>query len=254
MMPFNIPIPTRPVRSVWLRVHRQVNPLMFPTIHVNEYPKSGGTWLCRMLSETLDYRFDDNVYRWFGPSITKNHYAGSIGPKTVVVIRDPRDVAVSYFHHVKQVFSEDPFNSKAVKYFQSNVFDDKASPRKNLQLFTKSLYERPRFPPQTWSEFYNRTLETASVVVRYEDMRSDTAKTLNQVLTALEMDAEDYGVQTVADNHNIDKILAKRGSDDKAHFIRKGSVGNWASELDNETVDMIEHHDSALMKQFGYLD
>lgn len=252
-MSFKLPIPPYPVRSVWLRVHRRVNPVFFPTIHVNEFPKSGGTWLCRMLSDTLGYRFDDNVYRRLGPSITKSHYAGQIGPKTVIAIRDPRDVAVSYFHHVKAIFADDPFNSKSVTYYANNVFKEEASQRENLQLFTKSLQEAPRFPAVTWGQFYERALEGSVMVVKYEDLRAETAKTLTEVLTKLDLDPSQYPIDEVADSHNIEKILKKRGDDKKAHFIRKGKVGNWAEELDPDTVALVEETNREFMERFGYL-
>jgi len=252
-MSFKVSMPAYPVRSVWLRFHRAVNPAFFPTIHVNEFPKSGGTWLCRMLSDSLGYRFDDNVYRKFGPSITKNHFAGAIGPKTILVIRDPRDVAVSYFHHVKATFADDPFNTKSVRYYAENVLKDSASERENLQLFARSLYEQPKYPPCTWNAFYTQTLETAVKVVKYEDLRTKTADTLTEVLTALDMNPADYPIDEVADSHDITKILKTRDDPSKPHFIRKGKVGNWAEELEPEIVDLINTHNGDLMRRFGYL-
>lgn len=252
-MSINLPIPAYPVRSVWLRIHRRVNPVFFPTVHVNEFPKSGGTWLCRMLSETLGYRFDDNTYRKLGPSITKSHFAGPIGPSTVLVIRDPRDVAVSFFHHMKAVFTDDPFNSKSVTYFANNVFKEDATERENLQLFVKSLYEAPKYPPNTWSDFYEKALPGAVTVVKYEDLRAKTAETLTHVLTKLDIDPSEHPVDEVAGNHDIEKILKARGDNNKAHFIRKGKVGNWAEELDADTVKMIENASRDLMKKFDYL-
>lgn len=252
-MSFNLPIPAYPVRSVWLRIHRRVNPVFFPTVHVNEFPKSGGTWLCRMLSDTLGYRFDDNTYRKFGASITKSHFAGPISGKTVVAIRDPRDVAVSYFHHVKAIFADDPFNTKSVAYYANNVFEKDASERENLQLFVKSLYAAPKYPPETWTSFYEKAFPGAVTTVRYEDLRSKTAETLTDVLTKLDIDPTAYPVDEVADSHDIEKILKKRGDNKKAHFIRKGKVGNWADELDTDTVKIIEDANRDLMKKFDYL-
>ena len=34
---------------------------LLPIYIVNEFPKSGGTWLCRMLASALGMPFEDNV-------------------------------------------------------------------------------------------------------------------------------------------------------------------------------------------------
>jgi len=91
------------------------------------------------------------------------------------------------------------------------------------------------------------------MVVKYEDLRAETAKTLTEVLTKLDLDPSAYPIDEVADSHNIEKILKKRGDDKKAHFIRKGKVGNWAEELDPDTVALVEETNREFMERFGYL-
>mgnify|MGYP001793945937 CR=1 FL=1 len=67
---------------------------------INEYPKSGGTWVGQMLARALDIPFPRNRFPELRSSIMHGHYLNPWGMKNVVVVwRDGRDMMVSWYHH-----------------------------------------------------------------------------------------------------------------------------------------------------------
>ena len=239
-----------PVRSLWRRVHTRTNPLLFPTIHVNEFPKSGGTWLCRMLRDCVGWRFDDNAYPWFGPSVIKHHRRAFTAAPAVTMVRDPRDVAVSYYYHCRQVFDGDDFNRHSVRLIEP-VFRGKSTRSEELDAFVEMLTGAPISPAFTWGEFYSHRDRDGTVWVRYEDLRRDTQSELSRILRELGIDHDPGSVAAVAESHDIDRIRARR-TQSGAHFIRKGEVGGWRAELTPRSVARIEADAGGLLGRFGY--
>ncbi len=86
---------------------------MDKNIYVVGYPRSGHTWLQRLLSDCLGWpvqNWPEDTPEWWGPEkklgmpcIVKRHVPVSEKPdgRVVVAVRDPRDVAVSLMHYRK---------------------------------------------------------------------------------------------------------------------------------------------------------
>ena len=241
-----------PVRSVYRRAYLGLNPLLFPTIHVNEFPKSGGTWLCRMLRDCLDWRLDDNAYPLPGKAVVKHHRIRFPHLPTVTVVRDPRDVAVSYYHHCRRVFAADGFNRNIVALMRERVFDGCSTPEEELAAFVEMMVEKPISPAFTWGDFYRSGHRRETVLVRYEDMRSDPAATLTRIFENVGQTVDAQKIAAVVDSHDISKILQQRTDTSAAHFVRKGEVGGWRRDLTPKSVALIERDAGALLDSFGY--
>jgi hypothetical protein len=70
-----------------------------PLYVVNEFPKSGGTWVGQMLGRALGVPFPRNRFPMLRSSVMHGHYLDPWGMKNVVVPwRDGRDVMVSWYH------------------------------------------------------------------------------------------------------------------------------------------------------------
>ena len=246
--------PRYPLRSVWRICHYNVNPCFFDTIHVNEFPKSGGTWLARMISECTQYRFDDNLYPWFGNSVVKHHKKKLLKPKMIQVVRDPRDVYVSLYFHCKKQFSGDGWNHEAVKLMKKHYFDIEREEKEEINYFVNAVQSNPIMPPFSWQEFYLNQNDKCNLMVKYEELRADPANTLKKVFSSLGLDIDQEVIDNVVDKNNIDKILEKRKNNAKqAHFIRRGKVSGYKTYLLDETVDEIEKNNLKAMQNFGYL-
>jgi len=245
-------------RSLWRRTYEHINPLFFPTLHINEFPKSGGTWLCRMLSDVLDRRFDDNSYPKFGTAVMKHHRTSFILKPTITVIRDPRDVAVSYFHHMLKAFNDDPFNKHGVRIMQNEVYGGQSADASNddqLSVFIEKLTTAPVSPAFTWGDFYRQQTQQNNPILRYEDMRTDPLASIGGVLTAVGAHYSKTRLKEVIDANNIETILDKRkkeGVQGGNFFIRKGKVGGWRDCLREESIALIEKDAGDLLDRYGY--
>src|ERR671916_739770 len=70
-----------------------------PLYVVNEFPKSGGTWVGQMLGRALGVPFPRNRLPVLRPSIMHGHYLDPRGMKNVVVVwRDGRDEQITGYH------------------------------------------------------------------------------------------------------------------------------------------------------------
>jgi hypothetical protein len=238
-------------RSVWRELFLR-NPLTRrKLILVNEFPKSGGTWLCRMLRDLTDREFADNRLPFSTTGIVKQHSVTDYKINSrVIVWRDPRDVMVSLYFHCFFVHEDYPFNKVMVQRSRSRYqFDDYDDVKTNLPIFVRDQFKNP-LTPFTWTQFATKWLNDPTAIgVRYEDLRSDTVAALTQLVSDLKIEP----VRTPDDVANSHDISKKKKSDGNGKsFVRRGKVSGFVDYLDAETTDFIETECGPLMEQLGY--
>ena len=162
-------------------------------ILLTEYPKSGGTWVCQMLSEYTDLPFQRNERARIIPSILHGHRSYSKSFKNVVcVIRDGRDIMVSAYYHF--LFSNDKNNNSYMYAMQKKMpFDDFDNIKRNMPQFIKFMFtEKPNLVyNDNWSQFVTGWHGKDVNYVRYEQLLIDPVKELSPVLekiTGLKID------------------------------------------------------------------
>lgn len=236
--------------------HQKLNPLLFETVSVNEYPKSGGTWICRMLRDVTGWRFDDNVIPRPGKSIVKYHRMPLNVERQIAIVRDPRDVFVSLYFHSRAVFQDDPFNSAIVDATRS-VLDEHKDESSQIAAFVDRLLSDPIYPRFAWHEFYQYHLDRGTPVFRYEDFREDPENALVKLLGEVGIKVAPERLSEVVEQHSIDKILARREAENSdggkgANFVRRGKVGGFHDYLDEKLISRIEQAEGTVMAKFGY--
>lgn len=241
------------------------------------HTKSGRTWLRVMLSHLWHLAYGvpvnelvrgDNFKRLV-PAIPAVHFArdtrfppetGTLYPrarqKVIFLIRDPRDVAVSFWYHIRYRASDAELARKQIP-----------SDAKTLDLFRFAV--DPRLGVPRVIGFYNRwRRELASMpnatFVRYEDLRADTVGELARLLRFLGQDHPKAYLEAAVRFASFENMRAKEragffasgrlgaaGGDpgEEGRFkVREGSLGGWrqkftaeeAAELDRlvcETLD-----------------
>ena len=175
---------------------------------------------------------------------------GQLYPKTLYMVRDPRDVVVSYFHHYKTVTGSimtiDAFVREYVEYGHIRHYNP-LQRRWDVQLV----------------EWVLRAKTQRVKFVRYEDLLTDRPRVLREV-------CEFMAFQPKAERFNL---AVERGtfeamrSDEKRHgaesypndemrqrgsFIRKGQAGGWREELTPDLVELIAEKCAEMMDRFGY--
>ena len=184
----------------------------------------------------------------------KNNTLGAI-----YLVRDPRDVVVSYSKHFNISFDE---SIKSIT--NKNLINWTGFPKKNHY----------RVLVGSWDIHYRswKALGVPSLVIKYETLLKETRKTINQIA---EFFVQNYGFEFKNSEMKINNILettsfellqanekklgfiespnlhSKKKSTD--YFFRKGVGGQWEKELTRAQLKKIEDSFEATMKELGYL-
>jgi len=226
-----------------------------PLYVVNEYPKSGGTWVGEMLSDVLDIPFPRNQFPLFRSSILHGHVMHSWNMQNVLLVwRDGRDVLVSQYYH--WLFENDRGNARLVQRCRADLsFQDYNDIRSNLIYFMEYIFERQRHPKMSWAAFVARWAGCERCVhVQYEALRTqpvDTLRHLIKQLTGKNLEVSD--ARKIVGAHSF-KVLSGRqpGQENTQSFMRKGIVGDWVNYFDQEAKERFHAYAGDALVKLGY--
>jgi hypothetical protein len=225
-----------------------------PLYVVNEFPKSGGTWVGQMLGRALDVPFPRNRFPVLGSQIMHGHYLSPRGMENVVVVwRDGRDVMVSWYH--QQLIPHEYNAAQVARSRRELRLKDYDDVRANLPLFIEYAFTRPHSPAFSWTEFVRRWHRREGVVhVRYEGLRRDTPGELRRIvaeLTAKELSPR--RAEAIAEEFSFERQSGrKRGEEDKKSFLRKGVVGDWRNVFTREARKVFDRYAGEELVLLGY--
>jgi len=222
---------------------------------VNEYPKSGGSWIAGMLGEALDMPFPRNRHPTLRRCVLHGHALPGIGrPRSVIVWRDGRDVMVSWYHHC--MFPNDRENRDLVAQTRAALqFDDPRDVRENLPTFIDYAFGRQAHPGFSWSAFADAWLDHgASVHTSYEAMRGDPVTELRRVLSDLDAPADpEIDVEGVVGRHSFAAQAGRdAGTEKRGSFLRKGIVGDWKNHFSRDAREVFHRCAGDALIRLGY--
>ncbi len=225
-----------------------------PLYVVNEFPKSGGTWVGQMLGRALGVPFPRNRLPVLRPSIMHGHYLNPRGIKNAVVVwRDGRDVMVSWYH---QQLIPHEWNEQQVSRSRRELpLEDYTDVYGNLPAFIEYAFTRPHSPRFSWSDFVRRWHGRKNAIhVRYEDLRKDTAGELRRVilgLTGKRLRRE--AATSIAEEFSFERQAGRQsGEENKRSFLRKGVVGDWRSHFSPEARETFDRYAGDELIHIGY--
>ena len=238
------------------------------------YPRSGNTW-ARFLLGNLIYQDDpvtfsniesripeiyfnrDRVLRQLPrPRILKSHECFQPQyPRVIYLVRDPRDVAVSFYHHnvkARNISDDYPMASFVPRFIAGELDRKFGSWRDNVLSWTSLRQGDPRF-----------------LMLRYEDMKRDSTNALASVVTFLErcsfrkIDSSPEALRRTIESSSPEKMRAlekeeggrwvlTKGTRSDKPFVRSATSGGWKSQLAAESVAAIESAWGDLMQNLGY--
>lgn len=226
-----------------------------PLYTVNEFPKSGGTWLAQMLAKALEIPFPRNRLPALGSAVMHGHYLRRWGMKNVVVVwRDGRDALVSLYFHA--LFENDGWNARLVRAVRRDLpFSDYADIGANMPRFIEYAFERKRHPRFSWSDFVEHWYGRPSVTyVRYRDLLQNAPEELRRIVRALtgrELSAET--ALHIADEFSFQRQAGRpRGQEVRRSFLRKGVAGDWRNHFSLEARQLFDHYAGDALIQLGY--
>ncbi len=251
------------------------NLTVFPDdVFVVSYPRSGNTWT-RFLISNLIYQDEPTTFVniesripeiYFNadhkmralerPRILKSHECFQPHYKRVIyIVRDPRDVAVSFYHH----------NVKAGNIPEDYAMDD------FIPRFIEAEFD------SRWGCWHDSVVSWLTLrrglptflMLRYEDMKADPQGQLLRVADFLrscsfrKIDASPEKIQRAVDLSTPERmralekeqgnkwVLTEKTRLDKP-FVRSAKSGGWKSTLSQKAVAMIESAWGATMTELGY--
>lgn len=231
------------------------------------YPKSGSTWLRFVLVTALtdeDVDFD-SVRRLSpplgrqrgGPTIVpgggrlvKSHELphfppGRPVPKVLHLVRDVRDVAVSYYHHARR----DGTAPATLDEFLEGFLAGRAGP-----------YGHWHRHSLAWRDHVQRHPEGA-VSIRYEDLRATPVDVLMTASDRLGLGLDRARAEaafaanqpaSMRAKESSSAWLAKNSSDRSVSFVREGRTGNWRESFDDITLARVRALSGRALAAFGY--
>lgn len=171
----------------------------------------------------------------------------------IYIIRDPRDIVISYSNH------------------QNLSYNDIYFKMKNMDNFEKTDDYKDRTLLTSWCNHYNswKSFPKNNLLIRYEDLSNDPSKYFTKIIKHLN---QIYGskfdkkkIEKSIDRvkfDNLKKIEGKKpffenpkeNIDKGKHFFRIGKVGQWKNVLENNLIQDIEKEFYKEMKENNYLD
>jgi hypothetical protein len=250
----------------WSRPRREFD--LFPDDRfLVSYPRSGNTWarflIANLMSPDEPVTFANieckipDVYknrrrqlkRVARPRLLKSHeYFDPRYRSVIYIVRDPRDVVVSYYHYqLKARFIQDGFPlDRYVTRFVSGEVDPYGSWGEHVASWLATRHERREF-----------------LLLRYEDMLDRPERELDRVASFLNAPRIPQQLAEAVKRSSVDRLrmleerqasewVTTRGTRKDIPFIRTGSRGGWRSALSEHAVAQIESSWGSLMRTLGY--
>ncbi|RJP80459.1 MAG: hypothetical protein C4522_07625 [Desulfobacteraceae bacterium] len=232
----------------------------FPFYYVTEYPRSGGTWLAHMVSDYLQIAFPkSSIFPLGCECVLHNHWKYHSRLKPVIyVVRDGRDVAVSmFFYALRHIV-----NGENRGYFLSRF----KSLRNTAQLcdnyrdiFPRFIEEWFRYPAAckySWNQHVDQWAfhDDNVFVIKYEDLNSNTFKSLSDVITYLtKSPPEPESLKQTIQKFLFSKQTGReKGVEDTMSKKRKGIVGDWRNYLSIQSGKIFHSYAGDALLRLGY--
>jgi len=176
-------------------------------------------------------------------------FAPEITWATIYLVRDPRDVAVSWARFVSIDYD------KAVEFL--------CNPEAAIEGRPDCLAQQVRQKMGTWSMHVTSWIDESGLdplVIRYEDMLADPAAAYRLMLDRIGWQATEAQIadaiaatrfERLADKEKRHGFLERASRTDR--FFASGRAGSWRDTLTPAQAARIEREHGAVMARFGYL-
>ncbi len=245
--------------------HRHLG--LLPTdVFLAAFPRSGSTWLRLQLHEVLTRSEADfeNIAETI-PDVGWHRKACKLLPgdrrliktheryrkeykRAIYLVRDVRDVLVSYFHYQAEF-----------AHFGRKEFGE-------LDDYVKVFMEGKVSQYPVWQDHVASWLESPLaksdnlLVIRYEDLRADPGRYLREVASYLGIKMDSQTIHIAVENNSFERMRLKENVSPtlqsakaaNGRFIRKGTVGGWRERLSQPSIELIERSAGPMMENLGY--
>jgi hypothetical protein len=226
------------------------------------YPKSGTTWLVRLVAELIscpvygDWGFEttealykegsdrDSVYQCF-----KSHHtyvelqkASELKiHKIIYIVRDPRDIVISgvhYFNFKRTLFSKMSKFSKATTLLNKTISNKEKKKQMILSVLNGSETVNT-WHKNSWQKHYSTYLNKNILFVKYEDLIDSPEIEGKNILNYLKISVPETHIKKSIEKQSFqNKKLEIINSNDKQlkKLLRQGKYGYWKKEFSKKEI------------------
>jgi hypothetical protein len=224
--------------------------------HVVEHPKCGASWIRNMIRTYLGSELYLTDRLLFRDAVIHTHrlYRRSFY-RTVVVVRDPRDLYVSCYYHETHYEGRDKRLS-IEKYF---THDPNRPIEEDFSDYLEGRLLHPNHPWFYYSQFLDSWLNRPAVcVVRYEDFLREPETQLIRVIRylnrPLNLEKIEEAVRLFSFSHQTKVRYGEArepGDTDNTKFMRKGVAGDWKNHFNRRSCELLERIEGPSLRRLG---
>lgn len=236
-------------------------------IFIVSYPKSGNTWTRFLIGnliyeEGVDFANIENrvpdIYansnaqldKLPSPRYLKSHeYFDPRYKKVIYIVRDPRDVAVSYWHFAKKqnVLPENSTLVDFIEFFTQGKQDEFGSWGENVGSWLGARENNKDFLLLRYEDLLTNPIEELRRVAHFASLPNDE----NRIKRAIELSSFDR-------MQHLEKSQGKhwkaiRNSNQNLPFVRSGKSGGWKNSLSEQDASAIRKLWGPNMGKLEYL-
>lgn len=256
----------------------------YSNIIVVGYPKSGNTWLTRLVSELAsapiiggwNKRFKrmelyDSNDSWSNSPwrVFKSHsYWQYLSTTTdckkdrlILVVRDVRAVAASaasYFSRLPNTFIEKKIcNIHPITYMiyrRLFLSREKISTDDVIQVLVHG--NKFAWCRTSWDDYTNKFLDNNCFFIRYEDMHTQPIKECQRILNHLGIYRSIQHIELAVEKHNFNNVKKRavdNGNKRLINFLRRGSCDAWKEELTPSQICILTNRFVPTLKKLKYI-
>lgn len=228
-------------------------------IFVAGYPKSGNTWVQNLIAGLLygidiglapdamvqDLVPDVNFKRFYRRYLASMYFKTHELPKpnyrkVIYLVRDGRDVMVSYFHHLAAIGDPPDFW--------------------HLVSTGKGLF------PCRWHEHIEAWVanphHAQMITIHYEMLKKDAVTQLQRICDFGGLERDEGFLEQIARNATFERMREKEkkfGWQNSAWpkdkpFVRRGKVGSFKDEMPRPVLEAFLKHSTGTLRRLGYLE
>jgi len=160
--------------------------------------------------------------------------------RMILLVRDPRDVMASRLDSTRKGswlyerrVEQGGRRTAMFEMEENNLVESTASAYLRSVGNSKQAYDAHRGP---------------KVLVRYEDLRSDTLGTMKRIYSSLRVPVGERELSEAVKKHSWENVPEEEKGPGKFH--RKGTPGSWREDLAPRHIEMVERITSPLLKEF----
>lgn len=228
-------------------------------VFIAGYPKSGNTWMQNLITSMLlntTTNITPNLVSELVPDVHARNYYKRIydrmffkthslpkskHKKVIHLVRDGRDVIVSFHHYLKLN------NNKGISYEEMI--------RNGSGLWPCRWHEHTL----AWTK---NPYKANILTIRYEDLITETTNVMKKVASFLEIEISADYLNEICDHNSLQTLRKKviesgwdyddRFGDDSKNFFRKGIVGDYKNEINEDLLTMFNSYSEDMLIAYGY--